>query len=326
MRAVVLRIVPLVASGLLILSAGAAALEADNASDSATSMTSSAGEMFGFTSQNAADQRSIESRFDVQLNAANQRDWLKTMSSAPNQVGSPHDKANADFMLGRFKSWGWDTHIETFDVLYPTLESHSLQLISPTQYTANLSEPPIARDATSAQTADVLAPYTIYGADGDVTADLVYVNYGMPDDYKQLARRGINVKGKIAIARYGAGWRGLKPKLAWQHGAIGCIIYSDPHEDGYRAGDVYPKGGTRPEEGVQRGSVEDMPIYPGDPLTPDVGATRNAKRLSLADARTVLKIPVMPISYGDAKPLLAALGGQVVPRDWQGALPITYHF
>ncbi len=248
------------------------------------------------------------------------------MSSAPNQVGSPHDKANAEFMLKKFQEWGWNAHIETFDVLYPTLKSHSLELVAPTHFRATLNEPPIAGDSTSSNSAGAVPPYTAYGADGNVTADLVYVNYGMPDDYKMLDRNGISVKGKIVIARYGAGWRGLKPKLAWQHGAVGCIIYSDPHEDGYRVGDVYPKGGTRPAESVQRGSVADMPIYPGDPLTPGVGATKDAKRLSLADAKTVLKIPVMPISYGDATPLLRALGGEVVPREWQGALPITYHF
>ena len=283
-------------------------------------------DMLGFTAAGATDQHALEQKFDALIHAEDQRDWMKTMASEPNHVGSPHDKANAEFMLQKFRSWGWDAQIETFSVLYPTLQSHTLELVAPTKFTATWAEPPIAGDATSTQTATELAPYTIYGADGDVTADLVYVNYGMPDDYKELARRGIDVKGKIAIARYGVGWRGLKPKLAWQHGAVGCIIYSDPHEDGFRAGDVYPKGGYRPAEGVQRGSVMDMPIYPGDPLTPDVGATANAKRLALADAKTVLKIPVLPISYADAQPLLAALGGAVVPRDWQGALPITYHF
>jgi N-acetylated-alpha-linked acidic dipeptidase len=134
------------------------------------------------------------------------------------------------------------------------------------------------------------------------------------------------VKGKIVIARYGGGWRGLKPKFAYEHGAIGCIVYSDPADDGYGAGDAYPKGGFRPSDGVQRGSVLDMPVYPGDPLTPGVGATAGAKRLSIAEARTVLKIPVLPMSHADAQPLLAALGGPVVPATWRGALPLTYHF
>ncbi len=210
-------------------------------------------------------------------------------------------------------------------MLYPTLKSHALELVEPTRFSASLKEPPIAGDATSAKTEGGLPPYNVFGADGDVTAELVYVNYGMPDDYKELARHGVDVKGKIVITRYGHGWRGLKPKLAYEHGAVGCLIYSDPHEDGYFAGDVYPKGGFRPADGVQRGSVADMTLYPGDPLTPGVGATANAKRLAIGEAKTVLKIPVMPISYADAQPLLAALGGQVAPKDWRGALPITYH-
>ena len=209
-------------------------------------------------------------------------------------------------------------------MLYPTLKQHSLELVAPTRYVATLKEPPIEGDDTSTQT-DGLPPYHAYGGDGDVTAPLVYVNYGMPDDYKELARRGIDVKGKIVIARYGAGWRGLKPKLAQEHGAVGCLIYSDPHDDGYFAGDAYPKGGFRPSQGVQRGSVLDMPVSPGDPLTPGVGATAKAKRLTLEQAKTILKIPVMPISYGDAQPLLAALDGPVAPASWRGALPITYH-
>ncbi len=277
------------------------------------------GPLLGFSTDGTTAQRALEQRFDAQLKADDQREWMRQMAAEPNQVGSAHDKANAEFMLGKFGEWGWDARIETFDVLYPTLKSHALELVEPTRFSATLKEPP------SAKADGGLAPYNVYGADGDVTAELVYVNYGMPDDYKELARHGIDVKGKIVITRYGHGWRGLKPKLAYEHGAIGCLIYSDPHEDGYFAGDVYPKGGWRPAEGVQRGSVADMTLYPGDPLTPGVGATANAKRLSIADAKTVLKIPVMPISYADAQPLLAALGGPVAPPDWRGGLPLTYH-
>lgn len=272
-----------------------------------------------------ANEHALEARFDAELSANEQREWMRRMSAEPNQVGTAHDKANAEFILGKFREWGWDAHIETFDVLYPTPKSHSLEMIEPSRFTATLNEPPIAGDATSSKTEGALPPYNIYGADGDVTAELVYVNYGMPDDYKELARHGVDVKGKIVIARYGHGWRGLKPKLAYEHGAVGCLIYSDPRDDGYFTGDTYPKGGTRPTEGVQRGSVEDMVLYPGDPLTPGVGATANAKRLALADVKTILKIPVMPISYGDAQPLLAALGGGLAPQGWRGALPITYH-
>ncbi len=282
--------------------------------------------LYGFTASDAAAQRSLEAKFDAALSAADQRDWMKILASAPNHVGSPHDKANAEFILARFKEWGWDAHIERFDVLYPTLISHTLEMLAPQPFKAKLSEPPVAGDATSANTAAALPPYNAYGADGDVTGELVYVNQGMPDDYLRLERAGVSVKGRIVIARYGGGWRGLKPKLAQEHGAIGCIIYSDPKDDGYGVGDVYPKGGQRPEDGVQRGSVADMPVYSGDPLTPGVGASKNAKRLAIADAKTILKIPVLPISYGDAQPMLAALGGAVVPSNWRGALPITYHY
>src|SRR5262249_10380513 len=209
-----------------------------------------------------------------------------------------------------FRSLGWKAQIEVFQVLYPTPQSETLELVAPSHFVASLKEPAIEGDASSART-DGLPPYNEYGADGDVTGELVYLDYGMPDDYEALARRGIDVKGKIVIARYGEGWRGLKPKLAQEHGAIGWIIYSDPPDDGHSRGDTYPKGGWRPPEGVQRGSVLDMAYYPGDPLTPGVGATKDARRLPLAQARTILKIPVIPISYADAQPLLAALGGPV---------------
>jgi N-acetylated-alpha-linked acidic dipeptidase len=280
--------------------------------------------LFGFSAADGAREAALEQRFDAMLDPAELRGWLKTLSAEPNNVGAPHDKANAELVRDLFRQWGWDARIEVFEVLYPTLKHHSLELLAPTHFTASLTEPPVEGDATSTRT-DGLPPYNEYGADGDVTGELVYVNYGMPEDYRALARRGIDVRGKIAIARYGKGWRGLKPKLALEHGAIGCLIYSDPHDDGYARGDTYPHGGWRPPEGVQRGSVLDMAVYPGDPLTPGVGATKDAKRLALSEARTILKIPVMPISYADAQPLLAAIAGPVAPREWRGSLPITYH-
>ena len=306
----------LIASTSLVVLAASAASAADSAAPA----------LFGFRPDEVAAEQALEQRFDAQLNASELRDWLKTLSSEPNQVGSPHDKANAEMVRDLFKEWGWDAQIETFEVLYPTLKQHTLEMVGPTKFVASLKEPPIPGDETSARTSGALPPYNVYGADGDITADLVYLNYGMPDDYKDLARRGIDVKGKIVIARYGGGWRGLKPKLAQEHGAVGCIIYSDPQNDGYGPGDVYPKGGWRPAEGVQRGSVADLTLYSGDPLTPGVGATRSAKRLPVDKAKAILKIPVLPISYGDAQPLLAALQGPVVPPGWRGALPITYHF
>ncbi|MBI4625892.1 MAG: M28 family peptidase [Verrucomicrobia bacterium] len=281
--------------------------------------------MLGFTERRAREQTALEKKFDAQLSAADQRAWVEQMASAPNHVGAPHNKANAEFMLAQFRAWGWDARIETFQVLYPTPRKIGVELVAPTRFTAKLQEPAVAGDRTSAQIADQLPPYNAFGADGDVTGELVYVNQGMPDDYKELARHGIEVRGRIVIARYGGGWRGLKPKLAYEHGAIGCLIYSDPRDDGFGAGDAYPKGAFRPADGVQRGSVMDMPIFPGDPLTPGVGATAEAKRVAVADAKTVLKIPVLPISHADAQPLLAALDGPVAPAAWRGGLPLTYH-
>ncbi|OOG39529.1 folate hydrolase [Rhodanobacter sp. C06] len=307
---------PALALGCLLTFTAAAALPAD---------PSPAGGMLGFTADGAAQQRTLEQRFDALLDPADQRAWLKQMSSAPNQVGTPHDKANAEFMLAKFRAWGWDAHIETFDVLYPTPKKVALELLGPKPYTAKLSEPAVPGDATSAIRDGTLPPYNVYGADGDVTAPLVYVNHGMPDDYKALARRGIAVKGKIVIVRYGGGWRGLKPKLAQEHGAVGCLIYSDPRDDGYYQGDAWPEGGWRPADGVQRGSVADMQVYPGDPTTPGYGSVPGAKHLALKDAKTLMKIPVLPISYADATPLLQSLGGPVAPADWRGALPFTYH-
>jgi N-acetylated-alpha-linked acidic dipeptidase len=289
-------------------------------------MTATAtGTMLGYSASHASEEQSLERRFDAGLDAKELRALLQNMSSEPNQVGSPHDLANAQFMLQQLREWGWEAQLESFSVLYPTPRKLSLELIAPVSYRARLHEGAIAGDRTSARSAGALPPYNIYGADGDVSAQLVYVNFGNREDYQELQRRGISVKGKIVIARYGGGWRGLKPKLAYEHGAIGCLIYSDPHEDGYAAGDVYPQGGWRPADGVQRGSVSDLTLYSGDPLTPGVGATPDAKRLALADVKTFTKIPVMPISYADAQPLLAAITGAVAPAAWRGSLGITYH-
>jgi N-acetylated-alpha-linked acidic dipeptidase len=271
----------------------------------------------------AAEPRQVEQQFDALLKADDYGPWLKELAAEANHVGSPHNKKNAEFILKLFRDWGWQARIETYSVLYPTPRTLALEMVAPVKVTASLKEPPIEGDATSSRT-DGLPPYNAYGADGDVTSELVYVNYGMDEDYKELSRHGVDVKGKIVIVRYGGGWRGLKPKLAYEHGAVGCLIYSDPKDDGYARGDVYPKGGWRPSGSTQRGSVLDMPIYPGDPLTPGVGATKDAKRLAISEAKTILKIPVMPISYADAQPLLAAIDGHVAPESWRGSLPITY--
>jgi N-acetylated-alpha-linked acidic dipeptidase len=281
--------------------------------------------MMGYSAESARTELSWEAKFKAIPTAQNIRAYNKHLSAFPHHVGSPYDKANAEWILAKFKSWGLDAHIETFDVLFPTPKQRLLELLSPTHFVAKLEEPTVPGDPTSSQHAMQLPTYNAYSPDGDVTAPMVYVNYGTQDDYEQLERLGVTVKGAIVIARYGHSWRGIKPKLAYEHGAIGCLIYSDPADDGYRRGDVYPTGPWRPPEGVQRGSVMKMELYPGDPLTPGVGATANAKRLPLSQAKTIENIPVLPISYADAKPFLSALGGPVAPASWQGALGITYH-
>ena len=281
--------------------------------------------IMGFTDANAAKQLEWEKQFDAQLNAKNLDTWMQFLTSHPHHVGSPQDKANAEYMANLFKQWGYQTEIASYFVLFPTPKFRLLELLGTKPYKAKLEESTLAADKTSGQKAEQLPSYNAYSADGDVTAELVFVNRGIPADYDELERMGIDVKGKIVIAKYGGSWRGIKPKVAAEHGAIGCIIYSDPEDDGYGAGDVYPEGAFRPKDGVQRGSVMDMPVYPGDPLTPGIGATKNAKRLEIKDAVTIMKIPVLPISYEDALPLLQSLGGQVVPSSWRGGLPITYH-
>lgn len=279
----------------------------------------------GFLPATAARQTETEQLFNSNLKASHIDATIQLLSSKPHNLGSINSKEIADTILNRYKSYGFDAHIETFSVLFPTPKTRLLEIIAPTSYKALLKEPALKEDATSGQE-NQLPTYNAFSADGDVTGSLIFVNYGLPDDYDKLAELGIDVKGKIVIAKYGHSWRGIKPKVAEEHGAIGCIIYSDPMDDGYFRGDVYPKGAFKNEFGVQRGSVMDMPVYPGDPLTPGIGADSSAQRIaSHNDAPNLLKIPVLPVSYHDAKPLLESLDGLVVPDGWQGALPITYH-
>lgn len=280
----------------------------------------------GFTPTNAKTEQAWEEKFrklpDPQRIHAN----MLQLASHPHNVGSEAQRKNAEWVVARYKEWGWDAHIERFDVLFPTPKTRVLEMIGPTIFKAKLEEPPLPGDPYSKEKATQLPSYNIYSADGDVTGPLIYANFGMPADYEELERNNISVKGAIVITRYGGGWRGLKPKLAYEHGAVGCIIYSDPADDGYGQGDVLPKGPMRPPGGVQRGSVADTTLYAGDPLTPGIGSVPGAKRLAISEAKTLMQIPVLPIGYGDAQPLLAALDGRVVPTSWRGGLPMTYHF
>ena len=265
-----------------------------------------------------------DARFRAIPDARNIGEYVRIISARPHHLGSPYGKQTAEWILARFKEWGWDAQIENYDVLFPTPKERLVEMVEPTMFRLALEEPPVAVDPTSSQKAEQLPPFNAYSIDGDVTGPLIYVNYGLPSDYEELDRRGISVKGAIVIARYGASWRGIKPKVAAERGAIGCLIYSDPRDDGYFVDGVFPDGPMRSKDGVQRGSVMDMPTYPGDPTTPGRGSTPGVTRLDVKDVTTLTRIPVLPISYGDAQPLLAALGGTVAPMDWRGSLPITY--
>jgi N-acetylated-alpha-linked acidic dipeptidase len=289
-----------------------------------TAQTGPTQPLAGYADEAARVERDWEAKFQAIPTPENLREYTRRLSARPHHVGSPYDKDNAEWLLAKFKEWGLDAHIETFEVLFPTPKERLVELVEPTKFVAKLQEPTVAVDPTSSQHDEQLPTYNAYSADGDVTGPLVYVNYGVPEDYEKLERLGVSVKGAIVIARYGESWRGIKPKVAAEHGAIGCLIYSDPRDDGYFEGEVFPQGAWRPPDGVQRGSVMDMVIHPGDPLTPAVGATKDAKRLALSEAQVFTKIPTLPISYGDAQPLLAALKGPVAPEPWRGALPITY--
>jgi len=282
--------------------------------------------LFGYSAESSRAERQWEAKLRAIPSPENLRAYMQRLSARPHNVGSPYDKDNAQWIAAKFKEFGLDTHIEQFDVLYPTPKERLVELVAGgPKFVAKLQEPALAQDPTSSQQAEQLPTYNAYSIDGDVTAPLVYVNYGIPEDYEQLERIGVSVKGKIVIARYYHSWRGIKPKVAAEHGAIGCLIYSDPREDGFVQGETFPGGAYRPLDGVQRGSVADMPYFPGDPLTPGVGATKDAKRLKVEEAATITKIPVLPISYADAQPLLAAVAGYVAPEGWRGGLGITYH-
>ena len=274
-------------------------------------------------------QLAVEQRHEALARSVPSRDTLRalvrSLAAVPHEAGTERSRHVAELLLARFRAMGFDARIEQFEALMPRPLTRTLELVAPVRFTASLAESGLAEDPTSGQP-DQLPTFNAYAADGDVTADLVYVNYGRPEDYRILDSLGISVKGKIVIARYGATWRGIKPKVAAEHGAIGCIIYSDPRNDGYWVDDVYPTGPMRPPQGVQRGSVMDMPLYPGDPLSPGwASLPGSGRRLALSEAQTLMKIPVLPIGYGDALPLLRAMTGPVAPESWRGALPITYH-
>jgi N-acetylated-alpha-linked acidic dipeptidase len=278
----------------------------------------------GYTAADSAKEAEWEQKFRDIPDRDRLRQNMQRLSARPHHVGSPYDKDNAEWLLAQLRSYGLDALIETFSTLFPTPKSRLLELQGPVPYKAKLQESVLSADPTSGQTAEQLPTYNAYSRDGDVTGRLVYVNYGRPEDYEILDWHGVSVKGAIVLARYGESWRGIKPKVAAEHGAVGCIIFSDPADDGYGDGDAFPAGPARPADGVQRGSVMDMPLYPGDPQTPGIGAVEGAKLIPLDQVQTITKIPVLPISYSDATPFLEALRGDAAPGNWRGALPLTY--
>ena len=192
----------------------------------------------------AAQPQATDITFRGLIDAKNIGEYMRLMAARPHHLGSPYGKQNAEWILARFTEWGWDARIESYDVLFPTPKERVLELLGPTPFKASLEEPAVAADPTSSQKSEQLPSFNAYSVDGDVTGPLVYVNYGRPSDYEELARRGISVKGAIVIARYGQSWRGIKPKVAAEQGAIGCLIYSDPRDDGFYVDGVFPDGRT----------------------------------------------------------------------------------
>ncbi len=282
--------------------------------------------LLGFTTQSAVTERMWEAKFRTMPDSKKISANMHLLAAHPHNVGSEAQRKNAEWMVAQYKAWGWDAKLETFDVLYPTPKTRVLELLGAKPYKARLEEPAVPEDPYTQDKSPAMPPYNIYAMDGDVTGPLVYVNNGMIGDYDELARNGVSVKGAIVIARYGGGWRGLKPKLAYEHGAIGCIIYSDPADDGYGQGATIPEGPMRPKWGVQRGSVSDTTLYAGDPLTPGEPSVPGTKRLAIKDSKVIVQIPTIPVSWGDAEPLLQQLGGRTVPASWRGGLPMTYRF
>ena len=276
----------------------------------------------GFPEDAVAAQRQREEQFRKLPDSARLKEYMEAMAGDSHVAGQPSSKRVADYALAKFKSFGLDAGFEEFEAMMPWPLETSVELVAPDKYALRIKEPVLPEDPDSG---DQTPLYNAYSGDGDVTGEVVYVNYGMPADFERLKQMGISVKGKIVLARYGAGWRGIKPKVALENGAIGCLIYSDPRDDGFFQGDVYPGGPYRPEYGAQRGSVMDMPIHPGDPLTPGWGSEAGGRKNKREDAPTILKIPVLPIGYGDALPILKQLKGPVAPQEWRGALPVTYH-
>jgi len=273
----------------------------------------------GYTPANAARERDVESRAIARPSPEIASRLSKDLSKETHVAGTPAQARTRDYVISEMKKMGIETEVRAYDVWMPHPVSVHAARVSPNPRELRLPEPPVPGDPTSA-----LPQYPTvngYSGEGDVTADVVYVNYGLIEDYAQLDSLGISVKGKIAIARYGRSFRGIKAREAEKHGAVGLFIYSDPQDDGYVVGDVYPEGPMRNANGVQRGSILNSD---GDPSTPGYGSKPGVPRLS-PQQMDIPHIPVVPISYGNASELLKDVRGAAVPRGWQGGLPFRYH-
>jgi len=282
--------------------------------------------LMGFISSRAEKEVQLENRLPAIISTDSLAVYHRAFTAEPHHAGTRENLKLGNDYANLLRRFGFDeVRLYRYKVLLPRPVERVVELVAPERVSLKLAEPPLAEDPDTRKSG-VLPTFNAYSADGEVTAEVVYVNYGIPEDYAVLDSLGISVKGKIVLARYGHSWRGIKPRLAAARGAVGCLIYSDPADDGYAKGDVLPRGKWRPEYGVQRGSVMDMPLYPGDPQTPGYPSTEGAKRIPLEKVKTLQKIPVLPLSYGDALPILRHLGGDVVPSKWRGALPVTYHF
>jgi len=291
---------------------------------SAQGATSAPAGVRGFSAAAGAAELARERELKSAQNAAANEADFDVMTAEPHHAGSPYEIKLADYVAGKFKEFGIEATKYEYSVLLPWPGERRIEIVAPDQVKLQVEEEKIRGDQW-ADKPGILPAYNAYSPSGDVTGDIVYVNFGVPADYEQLAKLGIDVKGKIVLARYGGSWRGIKPKVAAEHGAIACLIYSDPHEDGYFQGDVYPDGPFRGWGMIQRGSVMDMPRYPGDPSTPDRPSKPGVERIPMDKIETFAPIPVQPMSYRDGVELLKRLTGPVAPEPWRGALPITYH-
>src|ERR1700690_2378496 len=278
----------------------------------------------GFAPARVTAERALEQQMRAIPDPARAESSLRHITSEPHMAGTEASHRVAEWLRDQYRSYGFDAEIVSYSVWLAQTRAIKLELPAPDKKTLATPEQPFEVDPDTSNK-NIVAAFNTFSPSGDVTAPVVYVNYGMQADYRELEKLGISVAGKIVIARYGGCYRGIKTKLAEEHKALGLIIYSDPEDDGYVAGDVFPNGPWRPMSGIQRGSVEYTEIYPGDPLTPGVAATANAKRLAPADATNLARIPTMPINSQDASVILENLGGAHVPRQWQGGLPFTYH-